>query len=139
MEHFNTRNASVVLELAELGDCRVQFDIDKSNIINADAITPIGLEALAAESQPPCAAVGPFDDVPAIDISTKAKAYKFPVTLHRGFNLRLLSPLTSPYTTQIYPDMITTTQIVARLLYHRQRMNYIAFVLLTNGSRHSLA
>jgi len=63
MEHFNTRNASVVPELSELGDCNVQFDMDKSNIINADGITPIGLEALAAETQPPCSVVGPFDDV----------------------------------------------------------------------------
>jgi hypothetical protein len=56
-----------------------------------------------------------------------AAAFKFPVTMHRGFNLRLVTDI-SPYTTTLYPDIITTTSVVIGVLYLRGRTNYVAFV-----------
>jgi hypothetical protein len=132
MEHFNTRNASVVSELSELGDCPVQFDTENSAVINADTFSHIGIQTLAAQLSsglpPPCAVVGPFNDVPGVDLSAMAAAFKFPVTMHRGFNLRLLTHITSPYTTQLYPDIVTTIVVVATVLYLKGRTDYIAFV-----------
>jgi uncharacterized membrane protein len=132
MDHFNTRNASVVSEIGELGDCPIQFDTENSAIINSDTYTHIGVQTLAAQLSsglpPPCAVVGPYDDIPGVDLSAMAAAFKFPVTMHRGFNLRLLAEITSPYTTQLYPDIITTANVLLSLLYLKERTDFIAFV-----------
>jgi hypothetical protein len=132
MEHFNTRNATVVPEIGNLGDCPIQFDTENSAVINTDTYTHIGVQTLAAQlssgSPPPCAVVGPFNDIPGVDLSAMAAAFKFPVTMHRSFNLRLITDITSPYTTQLHPDIITTTYFVVSLLYLKGRTDYIAFV-----------
>jgi hypothetical protein len=132
MDHFNTRNATVVSEISELGDCPIQFDTEHSAVINTDTYTHIGVQTLAAQISsglpPPCAVVGPFNDIPGVDLSAMAAAFKFPVTMHRGFNLRLLTDINSPYTTQLYPDIVMTTGIVVSLLHLKGRTDFIAFV-----------
>jgi hypothetical protein len=131
MEHFNTRNTAVVSEINELGACPVHFDTENPAVFNTDTYTHMGVQTLAAQLSsgipPPCAVVGPFNDIPGVDLSAMAAAFKFPVTMHRGYNLRLVTDI-SPYTTQLYPDIITTTSVVVGVLYLKGRTNYIAFV-----------
>jgi hypothetical protein len=107
------RNASVVSEISELGDCPIQFDTENSAVINSHTFSHIGFQTLAALLSsglpPPCAAVGLSDDIPGVDLFVMAAAFKFPETVHRGFKLHLLTDITSPYTTQLYPDIISTT------------------------------
>jgi hypothetical protein len=132
MEHFNTRNSTVVPEISELGDCPIQFDMNNSAVFNTDTYTHLGVQTLAAQLSsglpPPCAVVGPYNDIPGVDLSAMAAAFKFPVTMHRGFNLRLLTDIASPYTTQLYPDIVTTMAIVITILLLKGRTDYIAFV-----------
>jgi hypothetical protein len=132
MEHFNSRNASVVSEISGLGDCPIQFDKENSAIVNTDTFTHLGVQTLATQLSsglpPPCAVVGPFNDIPGVDLSAMAAAFKFPVTMHRGFNPRLITDLTSPYTTQLYPDIVTNMIVVVTVLYLKRRTDYIAFV-----------
>jgi hypothetical protein len=73
MEHFNTRNATVVSELSELGDCPVHFDMENPAVFNSDTYTHMGVQTLVAQLSsglpPPCAVVGPFNDIPGVDLT----------------------------------------------------------------------
>ena len=137
MDHFNARDASVVPGLDKLigPDCPVKFD--NSAFFNADPMSHQAAEAVMTrlsqqqqqqQQRHPCAAVGPFDDNVAIELSMLATAMKFPLVVHRAFSLRVLAEYASPYTSQVYPDMISTSERALDLLYYKGRTNYTAFL-----------
>lgn len=124
VDHFNARNATVVDALDQLRDCPVQFD---ASVFDSAVYTHEAATALL-ENEVPCAVAGPFHDEPALQLSTLSAALKFPVTAHRSFSIRTLVEYASPYTSQVFPDLITMAQILAEYLLHIGRTDYIAFV-----------
>ena len=129
MDHFNARNATVVPELADLGDCPVQFDLNTSQIFDTGTYTHKAAESLLEQlPETPCAVAGPFHDTPVLELSTLAAALKFPLTAHRGFSLRALANSSSPHTSQVYPDLISSSIVLAEYLFHKGRIDYVAFL-----------
>jgi hypothetical protein len=129
IDHFNARNDSVVPELTKFVDCPIQFDTEKSRIFDTESYTHLAAETLFAQPELPCAVAGPFNDFPALELSTLAAAAgKFPVTAHRAFNQRVVTEYSAPYTTQLYPDMVAYGNVLVEGLLYQDRTDYVAIV-----------
>ena len=88
--HFNTRNASIVPEIASLPDtCTAVLDISKA--VNAIRFHWTGIHTLALEGMPPCAMVGPFDDQTATDLAVMAQAHHVPMVTTRSSDINVVS------------------------------------------------
>jgi len=132
VKHFNERDASVVPQLRNnnnnvMNDCPVQFDTEKLMVFDTETYTHQAVKSLV-QHEIPCAVVGPFHDIPALDLAGLSVAYEFPVTLHRSFNLRATAKYASPYATQLYPDLVSSAEILRDFLIKKSRTDYVAFV-----------
>jgi hypothetical protein len=128
IEHFNARNESVVPELSRFRDCPIKFDTEKSAIFDTQTFTHLAAETIFEQPEVPCAVAGPYHDIPALELSTLAAAAKFPVTAHRAFNQRVVTEYASPFTSQVFPDMIAYTKVIVDSLLQQNRTNYVAIV-----------
>lgn len=125
MEHFNARNGSVVPDLANYTDCSIKFDTNTSRVLDTGSITHLAAESLWQQDVVPCAIAGPFNDVPAIDLSVMALSAKIPLVAHRAHNLRITSDYLSPYSSQTYPGSLSSAHKVVEFLLHKGRSDYI--------------
>jgi 7 transmembrane sweet-taste receptor of 3 GCPR/Receptor family ligand binding region len=131
MEHFNQRNATVVPEIDSLGDCRFQFDINNSRFFDSGSDSHMASRAVAqhqlrTSSPPPCAAAGPFYDMPSMDLGYMASAFQFPLVMHRSFNARSVLEEMCPYSSSVYPDSGVLTERLAYLLLHFGRTDFVS-------------
>jgi hypothetical protein len=141
METFNARNASVVPELGDpvFQDCDIQMDIENSLVFNTGSHGHQAAQSFSAQDELPCAIVGPFNDMPAEELSVLATSFKIPLTVTRAFNLRAISDEFSPYSTQIYPDLTDSVQNLVDYLLLRERTDFIAtvYTLTDTGTQRS--
>jgi hypothetical protein len=130
MEIFNARNASVVPELGDpvFQECAIQMDLENSLVFNTQSKGHQASQRFSAQPKPPCAMVGPYNDVPAEELSVLATSLKIPLTVNRAFNLRVVSDVTSPYSSQLYPYMPSSVQNLVDYLLLRDRTDFIATV-----------
>jgi hypothetical protein len=94
MEHFNARNSSVVPELDDekFADCTFKFNINSSRFFDTGFIgqsAAIQMQRSLLDDGPPCAVAGPFNDVPAKELSVLASATQIPIVVHRSSNIDL--------------------------------------------------
>lgn len=128
IEHFNSRNASVVPQLAKLGDCSIQFDTTNSRFFDTGTVGHLASKSLFQAGTIPCAIAGPFNDAPALDLSTMAQAADYSMVAHRSFNQRVVIPQFSPMTSMVYPDTITSASTLISFLQSRGRTNYVSIL-----------
>lgn len=130
MRVFNERDATVVPELAQelFQDCNVKFDFDNSLVFNTQTTGHYAAQQLQEQESYPCAIAGPFNDMPAQELSVLAAASKFPVTVHRAFNLRVVADDFSPYTSQVFPDLMAHGDQLVAFLRFIGRTDYIAAI-----------
>jgi hypothetical protein len=131
IEVFNARDASIVpeLEQAVFRDCKVKIDTSRSLVFNTDTHGHQAAESLVQQDSLPCAVVGPFNDMPAQELSVLAAALHFPVTVNRAFNFRIVSDTFSPYTSQVFPDLGASTQQLSRFLLHKGRTDFVVALI----------
>lgn len=125
MDHFNNRNASMVSELADFTNCTVQFDMNKSLFFDTGSVSHFASKSFWNEEIDPCAMAGPFNDIPAIDLSVLALSAEIPLVAHRAFNLRVASNDLSPYTSQVFPGTQASAKNLVDYLLFKERTNYI--------------
>ncbi len=99
-----------------------------SAVFNTRTAGHSAAESLLLQDDYPCAVVGPFNDMPAQELSVLAAAAHFPVTVARAFNLRVKSDTFSPYSSQVYPDMERTAQQMVQFLLHKGRTDFVTFL-----------
>lgn len=130
VDHFNSRDSSVVPELTELlQDCDVTLRLGNESIIDTGAL--VGRASQRFYENPldrPCAMVGPFNDYPSIEMSMMATAIQVPIVTSRGFNLRLVSNFISPFTTTIYPDIHASAKATISYLQSIGRTDFYCFL-----------
>ena len=131
-EHFNARNPVIVQEIAPNGDlmanCPYRFDLNRSLVFDTGTVTHLASRLLADSGRVPCAVAGPFNDVPALDLSTMAQAYRYPLVASRAFNSRVTWNYVSPYPSQVYPSVTETAEYLVGFLKYRGRTNYTAML-----------
>jgi hypothetical protein len=139
IEVFNARDASIVPELEQVvfQECNVQIDTSRSLIFNTDTYGHLAAESLVQQDNFPCAVAGLFNDMPAQGLSALAAAMHFPVTVDRAFNIRIVSDTFSPYTSQVFPDLMTSIQQLTQFLLHKGRTDFVVglFPLTDTGAQ----
>jgi len=126
VEHFNTRNDTLIPEMAALTEgCSLQFDT--LSILGTSGADHEASGALASR-YPPCAVVGGFTDTDALELSAMASAQGFPNVTHRSFTYCTQGPWLSPYTNVIYPTFADILDASLQVLAAKGRDNY--FTLL---------
>jgi 7 transmembrane sweet-taste receptor of 3 GCPR/Receptor family ligand binding region len=124
----------MIPELANYADCPVQFDINRSLILDSGTYGHVAVASFWNKSETPCVAVGPFHDMPALELSTMAVAADFPVITHRAFNLRVTEEYSAPYTTSMYPDLRDSSKQLVSALKILNRTNYVAVVYASSDT-----
>lgn len=125
MDHFNNRNTSVVPELANFTDCNVRFDMNQSLFFDTGSVSHFASKSFWQQEMEPCAMAGPFNDIPAIDLSVVALSAEIPLVAHRSFNLRVSSNNLSPFTSQVFPGTLASAKNLVDYLLYKGRTNYI--------------
>ena len=78
--------------------------------------------------------LGPYNDIPALELSVFATALQIPLVSHSSFDYTLLLPEKHPYFTQVSACPISEMEFVATYLNHTGRDNYIAIVYASTAS-----
>ncbi|CAB9526143.1 Gamma-aminobutyric acid (GABA) B receptor [Seminavis robusta] len=132
MDHFNTRNSSVVPELRQYRDCPIQFDPHNITVMDTGTNSHLAMEhltRLVRQGYVPDAIAGPYNDLPALELSSFATGLKVPIVSHRASNYNLVRPVQHPYFTQLNPDLYGQMAFLGRYLVALEnRSNYIAVV-----------
>lgn len=108
-------------------------DVESLNCSNHSSLadlpdTHLAAETLLTQEELPCAIAGPFHDYPMLELSAIVAALKIPITAHRAFSIRALGRHTAPYSSQVFPDVIVYSTMLALYLIHKGRTNYVALV-----------
>lgn len=135
VDHFNTREASVVPQLENL-DCNISFGnlsvLDTgthAHLSLADLLTKVELYGGL-----PDAIAGPFNEIPAFELSVLATTLRIPIVAHRAFDSNLLVPEKHPFFSQVNADSYSEMEFLASYLNHTNRTNYIAVVYSSSAS-----
>jgi len=137
VRHFNERNATAVSELGDFIDCPIQLDIDNSLVFNTDADPFLSSryffeESIGADTNSsgsiPCAMVGPFHDAPAAELSSMATAAQIPLITARSFDSSTVSDLYSPFTSSVFPDIVSSPNVIVDYLLYLNRTDFIALL-----------
>jgi hypothetical protein len=68
-----------------------------------------------------CAMTGPFNDVPAIELSVMAtRGIKWWPVAHGAHNLRITSDFLSPFSSQVFPGTVSSADRLVEFLHHKQ-------------------
>jgi hypothetical protein len=130
-KHFNDRDISVVPELNMLGDCKIQFDLNISQIFDTGIVGKqalIQMQSRILQKGPPCAVAGPYFDGPAKDLSVLSSSVQIPIVIHRGIDIDLLFNSSHPFLTLSSPAMVELAGVVISFLQSKGRTNYIAIL-----------
>jgi hypothetical protein len=144
MQHFNARDAKIVPELATLDDCDITFDVQTSRVFDTASTTHLAaksvVQAITADKQngqpqhPPCAFVGGWTSLPAVDLSVQALSMEIPFAVHRASNARVADAAASPWTSLVYPDLVAEAGIAVDYLRFLQRTDFVALVYAQSES-----
>ena len=78
VDHFNERNPAVVSELSSL-DCNIS--IGNISVLDTGTNNHLAIEDLVS-LQRPHAIVGPYNEIPALELSVFATSLKIPIVAH---------------------------------------------------------
>lgn len=124
--HFNSRDPSVVPELANLGDCKITIDISNNTVFDANPFSHESSQNLINVVERPCAVVGPSTDQVALELSAVAQAAQYPIVVPRGRNLALAYGETYSFSASVFPDVASTAEVLAAYMNYMERTRYIA-------------
>jgi Receptor family ligand binding region len=138
VEHFNSRNESIVKELGDLQNCGITFgnvvavDTGTNSHQAMDYVVDQLLEMGHAGVVD--AIAGPFNEVPALELSVMATWMRAPIVAHAAYDSNLLDPARHPYYSQVCGDFHSEMQFIANYLLHLKRHNYIAVLYSSTAS-----
>ena len=102
VKHFNTRNATIVPEIASISDsCTVTLEISRA--LNAIPYDWVGIRSIVSDGLPSCAIVGPYDDKTASDLSVIAQSNYIPLVATRLYDVNAVSNINYQFTTSVHP------------------------------------
>ena len=130
IERFNSRNATVVPELASASfkSCRVRFDTNLSRVFDSSVVTHLASESLLEQEITALRNRRTLNDLPAEDLSVLALSAKIPLVAHRAYNVRVASEYFSPYSSLVYPTVSASARKLVDFLLHAGRTNYIGLI-----------
>jgi len=130
-DHFNRRDASVVPQLNDLGDCNVRLDLNRTFAFDTGTVGHGAAHQFVrqvGQTGLPCAVVGPLSDLPALELSVLALGAEIPMVVGRSNNERVVMDEFSPFTSQVWPDVVDTSLITAEFLLQRNRTDFVSLL-----------
>lgn len=138
VDHFNERNPIIVPELTDYQDCGglhiVNVSVVDTETNSHQALKTILLASMENGGRPPDAIVGPYNELPALELSVMATGMEAPLVAIRGSDHNLILPEKHPYYTQVNPDLTGEMHFVGEYLKYRGRTNHIAILHSTEDS-----
>ena len=154
VDHFNARSVAIVPELSTTADSSSRGnDDDNSEIKSVMKYCPytfgpvkavdtgfnshMAMEYVVQELQeggPVDAIAGPYNEIPALELSVLATGMTAPIVSHRAFDSNLLSPQRHPYFSQLSADFQSRMQFVSKYMSHIGRDNFIAILYSSTAS-----
>ena len=148
VEHFNSRNATVVPELQSMyRDCPYTFAPELLQAVDTGTDQHYAMESIVQDlvrsklqqnastsvsGRPPMilpdAIAGPYNELPTLELSVLATGLQIPLVAARVLNPNLLQNKQHPYFHQVGPDPHSAMGFVATYLRHIGRTNYIAIL-----------
>ena len=127
MDHFNGRNSAIVPELKDLGNCDIRFNINASVFSNTDTVTHQAAQSFVRKDQGEmCGIVGPYNDVPARDLSVLALSHEIPQVAYRVFDPVVVTSSHSPYTLSVFPGILDSSHMLIDFLVQKGRNDFVA-------------
>ena len=125
VDHFNSRNTSVVSELAHWNNCSVHLEL--AQFFDTETRPGPSVQQFV-EHKVPCGIVGPFHDIPAQQLSTFALGHRIPLVVSRAFDIMVVSSYQNNFTSQTYPDLVASATAVIKALEFFGRTDYVGFL-----------
>ena len=135
IEHFNQRDTSIVPELENIQDCPIQIDYDKLILLDTETLESNALKKILSEKYDyvPNVIVGPYNEIPALELSVMASSLRIPMISHRAMDHNFLLPNKHPMVTQVNPDLYAEVEFLGDYLVHTERKDYIAVLYAANS------
>lgn len=134
VDHFNQRDASVVSELPSLlQDCS-DVKISDISVLDTGTNEHLAIEDLLRIRDTPNAIVGPYNEIPALELSVLATTLQIPIVAHRADDSNLLMADKHPYFSQVNPDTLSEVAFLGSYLNHTGRDDFIAVLYSTSAS-----
>lgn len=138
IDHFNARNPAIVPELEDLEDCPIRMDYDSLRVLDTGTMEQNAMRELMGgfwrgDGLLPHAIVGPYNEIPALELSVVASTLQIPMVTHRGLDHNLLLPDKHPFVTQVNPDLYADVAFLGDYLQHTGRTDYIAVLYASNA------
>lgn len=135
IENFNQRNTSIVPELEDIQDCPIQIDYDKLILLDTGTLESNALKEVLSEKYDylPNVIVGPYNEIPALELSVMASSLRIPMLSHRATDHNFLLPNKHPMVTQVNPDLYAEVEFLGDYLVHIGRKDYIAVLYAANS------
>ena len=135
VDHFNTRNAAVVPELAEadyVRDCPVFLpEPDFGNSNNQVSQVAQFLMYKLTEGIRYCAIVGPKENDPAMEATHVASGLKIPMITHGATDNRLSTIVRNPYTARTNVNLHVIGEAIVAHFRSKGRTDHLAVVAIT--------
>ena len=140
VDHFNARSVAIVPELSTasneiMRNCNIRFGDVQA--VDTGTNSHQAMEYVVEELQhngPFDAIAGPYNEIPALELSVLATGMEAPIVCHRAFDSNLLLPERHPYFSQVSADFRSRMQFVSNYLKHIGRNNYIAVLYSSTAS-----
>ena len=138
VDHFNERNPILIPELVDYHDCGgfkfVNVSMVDTGTSSHYALKSMLQAALKNGGRPPDAIVGPYNEIPTLELSVLATGMETPLVALRGFDRNLILPEKHPFYTQVNPDLNGEMEFAGDYLMFRGRTNYIAILHSSDDS-----
>jgi hypothetical protein len=135
VDHFNAKNSIIVPELKDFSACSVKFGDLK--VLDTGTNSHQAMETIIEDLQisgPVDAIAGPYNEIPALELSVLATGMKAPIVSHRASDYNLLLPEKHPYFSQVSADLLSEMAFVDSYLSHIGRINYVAVVYSSSAT-----
>ena len=135
IDHFNERNTSVIPDLdliLSANSCDMRFD--EVQAVDTGTDTHLALETVALQLPvAPDAIAGPYNEIPAVELSVFGTAFQTPVVAHRSGFLDLQLTKQHPYFNTVGAGVDADMEFVAFYLEQvANRTDYIAILHNSN-------
>ncbi|CAB9503945.1 expressed unknown protein [Seminavis robusta] len=140
VDHFNSRNASIIRDMDRYThNCTIKFHEEQLRAVDTGVNSHAAMESVIEQlmhggSPPPDAIAGPFNEIPALELSVLATGLKSPLVAHKSLDYDLLLPKRNPFFSHVNADSYSNMQFVGTYLQHMKRTNYIAVLYCSNLS-----
>lgn len=134
VDHFNHRDPSVLSDLPSLLQGCSDVKIANVSVLDTGTNEHLAIEDLLRIKQSPHAIVGPYNEIPALELSVLATTLQIPIVAHRADDSNLLAPEKHPYFSQVNPDPLSEMAFLGTYLSHTGRDDFIAVLYSTSAS-----